>query len=91
MLIIWDEAPMMNRLAFEAINRHFKDVRNKENAFGGELIVLEGDFKQILLVVTHGSRQSIDVATVHRVSFWNDCHVMHLLINMGLQRTNQSS
>jgi len=89
-LIIWDEAPMMNRLAFEAVNRHLKDICDNENGFGGKLVVLGGDFRQMLPVVVHGSRESIVAATVHRASFWNDCRVMHLRINMRLQTGNQS-
>ena len=38
-LIIWDEAPMMNRLAFEDVNRHLKDICDNENAFGGKLVI----------------------------------------------------
>ena len=34
-LIIWDEAPMMNRFAFEVVNRHLKDICDNENDFGG--------------------------------------------------------
>jgi len=45
-LIIWDEAPMMNRLAFKAVNRHLKDICDNENAFGGKLVVLGGDFNK---------------------------------------------
>ena len=68
-LIIWNEAPMMKRLAFEAINRHLKDICDNENAFGSKLVILGGDFRQILLVVTHGSHESIASAIVHRASF----------------------
>ena len=81
---------MMNRLAFEAVNRHLKDICDNENAFGGKLVVLGGDFRQILPMVAHGSRESIVAATVHRASFWNDCRVMHLRINMRLRIGNQS-
>jgi len=86
-LIIWDEAPMMNWLAFEAVNCLLKDICDNANAFGGKLVVLEGDFRKILPVVTHGGRESIVAATVHRASFWNDCRVMHLRINMKLRTT----
>jgi len=89
-LIIWDEAPMMNGLAFEAINRHLKDICDNENAFGGKLVVLEGDFRQILPVVAHGSCESVVAATVKQASFWNDCRVMHLCINMRLRTGDQS-
>jgi len=90
-LIIWDEAQMMNRLAFEAVNRHFKDICDNENAFGGQLVVFGGDFRQILPMVTNGSRESIVAATLHRASFWNDCRIMHLRINMRLRTADQSS
>ena len=33
MLIVWDEAPIMNRLAFEAIDHHLKDIYDNHNAF----------------------------------------------------------
>jgi len=68
-LIIWHEAPMMNRLAFEVVNRYLKDICDDEHTFGGKLIVLGGDFRQILPVVIHGSRKSIVPATVHWASF----------------------
>ena len=60
-LIIWDEAPMINRLCFEALDRTLRDVmraESEENAlkpFGGKVIVLGGDFRQILPVVKNGS------------------------------------
>ena len=75
---------MMNRLAFKAINRHLKDICDNDNAFGDKSVIVGGDFRQILLVVAHGSHESIVAATVHRASFWNDCRVMHLRINMRL-------
>jgi len=45
-LIIWDQASMMNRLAFEVVNHHLKDICDYKNPFGGKLVVLEGDFRQ---------------------------------------------
>jgi len=60
---------MMNRLAFEAVNHHLKDICDNENAFGDKLVVLRGDFRQIFPVVIHGSHESIVTATVHRASF----------------------
>ena len=88
-LIVWDEAPMMNRLAFEAVHRHLQDICDNQNAFGGKLVLLGGDFRQILPVITHGSRESIVAATIHRAIFWNDCSVLHLRINMRLQRIDE--
>ncbi|KAL7583175.1 hypothetical protein Lser_V15G43646 [Lactuca serriola] len=64
-LIIWDEAPMVHKHAFEALDRTLKDIlkcvnpRNSNIPFGGKVIVFGGDFRQILPVVPGGSRQNI--------------------------------
>ncbi|KAL4350227.1 hypothetical protein AHAS_Ahas10G0120900 [Arachis hypogaea] len=45
-LIIWDEAPMTNKLAFEALDRTLCDImvsvsdRNKDLPFGGKVVIL---------------------------------------------------
>nr|GEX18439.1 hypothetical protein [Tanacetum cinerariifolium] len=57
-LIIWDEAPMTQKYAFEALDKTLRDIlgypvpdkRNK--IFGGMTVLLGGDFRQILLVST---------------------------------------
>ena len=64
-LIIWDEAPMMNRMCFEAFDRTLRDIMrnvddaNNEKPFGGKAFVLGGDFRQILPVIKKGSRFDI--------------------------------
>uniref|UniRef100_A0A803ME24 ATP-dependent DNA helicase n=1 Tax=Chenopodium quinoa TaxID=63459 RepID=A0A803ME24_CHEQI len=75
-LIIWDEALMTCRLAFEAVYRHFKDICSDNRVFGGKLVVLGGDFRQILPVVPDEGRESIVAATLHQASFWRDYQVM---------------
>jgi len=44
-LVIWDEAPMINQLAFKVVNRHLKDIGDNENAFADKLVVLWGRFQ----------------------------------------------
>ncbi len=59
-LIIWDEAPMMHRRAFEAVDRTLRDLMQLDDAqatekiFGGKIMVLGGDFRQILPIVPKG-------------------------------------
>ena len=57
--ILWDEAPMMNRFAFEAVVRTFKDLMTNDLPFGGKTMILGGDFRQILLVVVRGTHSQI--------------------------------
>ncbi|XP_035845824.1 uncharacterized protein LOC110943497 [Helianthus annuus] len=64
-LVIWDEAPMVHKHAFEALDRTMHDIFNISNPsrsdvlFGGKVIVFGGDFRQILPVVPNGGRQEI--------------------------------
>jgi hypothetical protein len=49
-LIIWDEAPMMHRRAFEAVDWTLRDLMQLDDAqaiekiFSGKTMVLGGDF-----------------------------------------------
>lgn len=89
-LIIWDEAPMMHRHCFEAVDRLFRDVmrdvdkRFKHIPFGGKVVVFGGDFRQILPVVPTATRQEITNATIDSSKIWNYCEVLTLTKNMRL-------
>ena len=70
-LIIWDEAPMMHRWCFEAVDRSMRDIMSKNDPlnefrpFGGMTVVLGGDFRQILPVVRKETRQDIVDASIN--------------------------
>jgi len=90
-LIIWDEAPMMHRYCFEALDRtlrdilRFKDASNLDRPSGGKTVVLGGDFRQILPVIPKGTRQDIVNATLNSSYLWNHCQVLKLTKNMRLE------
>jgi PIF1-like helicase len=90
-LIIWDEAPMMHKHCFEALDYSLKDIMgdidraNKNRPFGGKTVVFGGDFRQILPVVPKGSRQAIVNATINSSKLWRHCIVLRLTRNMRLQ------
>jgi ATP-dependent DNA helicase PIF1 len=44
-LILWDEAPMTNKLTFEAMDRTLRDLIDKNEPFGGIVFVMSGDFR----------------------------------------------
>ncbi|XP_021974686.2 uncharacterized protein LOC110869772 [Helianthus annuus] len=96
-LIIWDEAPMVHKHAFEALDRTLKDVlsvsdsRNSELPFGGKTIVFGGDFRQILPVVQNGTRQDIVHASLCSSYIWSTCKVLKLTRNMRLSVGSSSS
>jgi len=89
-LIIWDEAPMMNKMCFEAFDRTLRDImKNVDDAnngkpFGGKVMVLGGDFRQILHVIKKGSWFDIIKAAINYSELWNCCQVLKLSKNMRL-------
>ncbi|XP_031127601.1 uncharacterized protein LOC116029697 [Ipomoea triloba] len=70
-LIIWDEAPMMHKHCFEALDKTMRDLlrhsdpHSVHKTFGWKTVVLGGDFRQILPVVPKGSRQDIVSAAIN--------------------------
>lgn len=75
-LIIWDEAPMANKLCFEALDRTLRDIlrnRYEDSAtklFGGITFVRGGDFNQILPVIPKGTRGDIVDAALNYSHLW---------------------
>ncbi|KAL7104048.1 hypothetical protein ACP275_08G219900 [Erythranthe tilingii] len=65
---------MMHRFCFEALDRTMRSILNSGKPFGGKVIVLGGDFRQILPVVLKASRQDIVHATVNSSPLWRECH-----------------
>ncbi len=84
-LIIFDEASMLHRACYEAIDTTFRDVkRNDSVPFGGIPILFSGDFRQILPVVKRGTRHDIMDASIQRSDLWQYMKVMHLTQNMRI-------
>ncbi|XP_045821940.1 uncharacterized protein LOC123914810 [Trifolium pratense] len=84
-LIIWDEAPMMHRHCFEAVDRTLKDImQEKRFPFGGKVVVLGGDFRQILPVIPKGTRHEIVHSAINSSPLWSFCEVLTLTTNMRL-------
>ncbi len=80
-LIIWDEAPMMHRYAFEALDRTLRDLMkhvkpgSEKYLFGGKTVLFGGDFRQILPVVYRGNRSDIVDACLNRSYIWKNAKV----------------
>ena len=55
-LIIWDEALMAKKYAIEAVDRTLQDIMGNKEPFGGKVVVLGGDFRQVLPVVPRATR-----------------------------------
>ncbi|XP_028799355.1 uncharacterized protein LOC114754711 [Neltuma alba] len=86
-LIIWDEAPMVQRYCIEAFDRTLKDIMHSNAPFGGKCIVMGGDFRQILPVIPKGTRATIVNASINSSYLWNHCRILKLTKNMRLTST----
>jgi hypothetical protein len=92
-LIVWDEAPMAHKHVFEAVNRTLQHVMGvvdpalKDMLFRGKVVVMGGDFRQILPVVPQGTRgQIVDASLKRSVVLWHRVKVRQLHENMRVQR-----
>ncbi|XP_076956087.1 uncharacterized protein LOC143631122 [Bidens hawaiensis] len=83
-LIIWDEALMTHKHAFQALDKSCKDVLKPNSLFGEKVVVFGGDFRQILPVIKKGSRQQIVNASLCSSYIWHHCRVLKLTRNLRL-------
>jgi hypothetical protein len=89
-LIIWDEALMADRKCLESIDRTLRDIMSVDNhllaeiPFGGIVVVLGGDLRQILPVIEGGTRQQIVGATITNSPLWQQVKFLELTENMRL-------
>ena len=81
-LIIWDEASMAPNYALNAVDKLLRDVMESERKFGGKVMALSGDFRQVLPVVRHGSRAAVIVSCLKKSSLWPLFSVLHLTTSM---------
>ncbi|POM79309.1 LOW QUALITY PROTEIN: Helitron helicase-like protein [Phytophthora palmivora] len=85
-LIIWDEAPMMHRARFEAVDRSFRNImKNKLEPFGGKVMVFSGDHRQILSVLKDTTQDETLEACFKSSPLWSHLRQVRLTENMRVQ------
>lgn len=95
-LIIWDEAPMMDRFAVEAVNRFFQDLMGsvdralEQVPFGGKTVVFGGDFRQTLPVIQNADKSGIIGRCIKSSPLWHHVQIRRLQQNMRVQRAVSS-
>ena len=82
---------MGHKHAFEAVDRSLRDIMGLKNnesrskLFEGKTLLLGGDFRQVLLLVTKGKRQDVVQATINRSYIWDHYQVYMLTTNMRVR------
>ncbi|XP_050121397.1 uncharacterized protein LOC126599088 [Malus sylvestris] len=80
--VVWDEAPMAHKFAFETLDQTFKDIIGVDLPFGGKVMIFGRDFRQVLPVVPKGTRSELMQASMINASFWGHVKIIRLKHNM---------
>ncbi|XP_065840180.1 uncharacterized protein [Oscarella lobularis] len=86
--VFWDESTMMNRVALEAVDRTFRDIRDSQKIFGGVFFVLSGDFRQTLPVIRGGTRANEIHSYLKSSPLWHYVETHSLTTNMRVHLHN---
>jgi len=94
-LIVWDEAPTMNKWQLDAVHRCLRDVmRQPDKVMGGKVVVLGGDFRQCGPVLKNsrgrGRRGSEVNASLTHWNNWGAVKVLRLHINMRVENCERA-
>ncbi len=81
-VVIWDEAPMAPSYALKAVDILLRDVMNINFPFGGKIMVLGGDFRQVLPVVRFANRSQLIATSLKSSELWSSFKTIRLNKNM---------
>lgn len=73
---------MENHFAIEDLDQTLKDIMENEISFGGKVMTLGGDFRQVMLVLTNGTTSQMINACLVRSPLWRSVTVLRLRQNM---------
>ncbi|KAK4404281.1 hypothetical protein Sango_0796700 [Sesamum angolense] len=87
--ILWDEAPMADKKAIETVDRTLRELFGVDFLFGGKIMILGGDFRQVVPVVVGGTRSQAVKTSIVESYLWSNIKVLHLTDNIRANN-NQS-
>lgn len=76
---------MVNVHAFNAVDAFLKDLCNTDEIFGGKVVILSGDFRQILPIMPKGKKNDILNLCVKSSPIWTNFKKYQLQENMRVQ------
>jgi hypothetical protein len=83
-LIIIDEANMLSKKAFNALDRSLRDLTKINEPFGDIPTLVCGDWRQILTVVKNGTYADVINSTLKKTSMWGKMRKFRLSVNLRL-------
>ena len=85
-VLIIDEVSMMDYKVLDLIDRYLRELMGNDEPFGGKLILLMHDFRQILPVIPRGNRAAVVSASVKYSDNWENFTACSLSENMRVGR-----
>ncbi|XP_043262445.1 uncharacterized protein LOC122403156 [Colletes gigas] len=90
-ILLWDECTMAHKKSIEALDRTMRDFRGNQNIFGGALILLAGDFRQTLPVISKSTPADEINACLKLSNLWRYVKTLRLTTNVRVQLQNDQS
>ncbi|GFX73263.1 ATP-dependent DNA helicase [Trichonephila clavipes] len=90
-VIVWVECTMIHKKSLEALDRSLQDLRENVQPFGNALILLAGDFRQTLPVISRSTPADEINACLKYSTLWRHVHILQLTTNMRVQFQNDRS
>ena len=89
LLIIIDEATMLDRYCYECLDRTLRDFKDEEHTrFGGTPTLISGDFRQLLEVIPGANRaKTVQRCLKGSEKLWGK-HVIHLKLRENMRVKN---
>ncbi|XP_046965797.1 uncharacterized protein LOC124534146 [Vanessa cardui] len=84
-LLVWDECTMSHKRAIEALDRSMRDIKGSQDIMGGMVVLLAGDFRQTLPVITRGTPADEINTCLKASALWVHVKKYCLTTNMRVQ------
>jgi ATP-dependent DNA helicase PIF1 len=81
-LIVWDEAPFMDKKLLDGLDITLRDICQSELPFAGKCVVLAGDFRQVLPVVKRATPAGVVNRSMRKATIWPEFVIFPLTVNM---------
>jgi hypothetical protein len=85
-IIVWDEAPTAPKAAVQAVDEMLRDLMNCSHLpFGGKVVVLGGDWRQIPPILRRVDEKAIKSFTLRSLPWWRSCHITHFALTRNMR------
>lgn len=89
-VFIWDEFTMQHKKCFEIVDRSLRLLTGVDKLWGGKVMIITGDWRQILPVIKKGNEAQIVEATLMTSYIWKSATICTLSKNVRINNTKDN-